>query len=437
VQLRLFQFAFPTHVLQVALLVLLVLCCCRAQPPNHAFLRYGEDRQLHISDGRVNVTLQALLEQLSTLAAGQAALLAGQSSLAAALAASQSTLTSGLSALTDEVCRWGRVESFQWVATQGARDWEPFSIDGQSFLAVANFFNGTSFSVNSQVLRFNGTMFVPFQFIPTQGAYDIEYFSIANQHYLAIANYHIGITSSLNSQIMRFNGSIFVPFQPIPTQGAFACRFFIIGSTSYLAVVDMVKAQILRFNGSAFVLAQRILSSDFVASSVDVFTVGNQTFLLAPDINSDLQILRFNGSSFVPFQSFQYVDLYSATGSEFFTIGTQSFLAIADDELQILQFNGSSFVPFQSILVGQIRGDPGYFSIGGRSYLAVGNSVNLLILQFNGRQFVSFLSIPAQAVSDVEFISIGAQGYLALAIPYNGTSYSANSQILRLVTPCF
>jgi hypothetical protein len=114
-------------------------------------------------------------------------------------------------------------------------DWEYFNIAGQPYLAVANYQQGTSSVINSEVFRFNGSFFAPFQTLVTQlvtqGASDWEYFTIAGESYLTVANYMN--KRGHQSQIFRYDGSTFVPFFSIP--GAADWEFFTMGDTSYLA----------------------------------------------------------------------------------------------------------------------------------------------------------------------------------------------------------
>ena len=46
-----------------------------------------------------------------------------------------------------------RFEIFQTISTQGAQDREFFTIDDESYLAVANFFNGTTRNLNSIIYK--------------------------------------------------------------------------------------------------------------------------------------------------------------------------------------------------------------------------------------------------------------------------------------------
>ena len=78
--------------------------------------------------------------------------------------------------------------TLQSILTNVALDWEYFSVNNQSFLVVANSYNGTSYNIDSQIFKFDGTRFVAFQSISTNGAFDWKYFSMKDENYLAVAN---------------------------------------------------------------------------------------------------------------------------------------------------------------------------------------------------------------------------------------------------------
>ena len=103
------------------------------------------------------------------------------------------------------------------------------------YLAVANTYIGqtSDFNINSKLYRWNGASFVEFQSIPTDGANDWEFFTIGSDHYLAVAN-----TYNYNSKLYRWNGASFVEFQSIPTNSAANdWEFFTIGSDSAIPVM--------------------------------------------------------------------------------------------------------------------------------------------------------------------------------------------------------
>jgi hypothetical protein len=438
--------------LRDALLALLALGCL-AQQDDSVFVGLDSNGELLLRDGSVSTTLRSLTAQLSALQAEQAALVA-------------------------EACMQGRLSVFQTIPTAGARDMDFFAIGGVSYLAVANRLNVSNNAANSLILRFDasstgagagGGSFVHFQTIPTLGARDWEHFTISNQSFLAVANLQDRSGSfSVNSEIFRFDGSTFVHFQSLPTIGANDFKFFTIGNQSYLAVASYLaidgtlsmESPIFRFNGSRFVFFQSVRTQ--AAWAWEFFTIGHESYLAVanhqetntdPTTNSSL--FRFNGTRFVPFQA---ILTQGARDWEFFTIDGQSYLAVANFfnstsysvNSQIFRWSGSSFVPFQSILTHGAH-DWDFFSVnnGQSYYLAVANSVqatsvgvdnfsiNSQIFRWSGSSFVSFQSVATQGAAHWEFFSVGGHSYLAVANERNATSWSVNSQIFRLRSPCF
>ncbi len=171
---------------------------------------------------------------------------------------------------------------FQSIPTERAWDWEPFTIDGDLYLAVAN-------AVSSRLYKWDGMSFVEFQTIPTNQAYDWELFTIGNSYYLAVANYKNGSTYNIDSTLYKWDGASFVEFQSIPTNGAIDWEFFTIGSEYYLALAN-------HYNGSTF--------------------------------NTDSKLYKWDGTSFIEFQS---IPTHGIWNWEFFTIGSDSYLAVAKD----------------------------------------------------------------------------------------------------------
>ena len=110
---------------------------------------------------------------------------------------------------------------FQSIPTNGAHDWQFFTIGSDHYLAVANYYNGSTYNIDSKLYRWDGTSFFEFQSIPTNGAVDWEFFTIGSVHYLALANHYNDSTYNIDSKLYRWDGTSFVDFQSIPTNGAF------------------------------------------------------------------------------------------------------------------------------------------------------------------------------------------------------------------------
>ncbi|KAB1283355.1 Thrombospondin-type laminin G domain and EAR repeat-containing protein [Camelus dromedarius] len=126
----------------------------------------------------------------------------------------------------------GCFQLFQSFLTFGAADWEVFHIGERIFLAVANSHsydvemqvqNG-SYVINSVIYELNVTAqtFVRFQEILTCSALDWEFFSVGEDYFLVVANSFDGTTFSVNSIIYRWQGyEGFVAVHSLPT---FGCR---------------------------------------------------------------------------------------------------------------------------------------------------------------------------------------------------------------------
>ena len=129
---------------------------------------------------------------------------------------------------------------FQIIQTHGASDWESFVIGDETYLAVANTQTNSSHNINSIIYKWDdtSTSFIEVQSIPTNAAYDWESFFINNETYLAVANDYNGSTSNVDSKIYKWNGSSFVEEQAILTHGAYDWESFVIDNETYLAVAN-------------------------------------------------------------------------------------------------------------------------------------------------------------------------------------------------------
>ena len=106
------------------------------------------------------------------------------------------------------------------------------------YLAVANYYDGSGYNVDSKIYKWNGTDFTEFQSLSTSAAQDWEFFIIGSSEYLVVANYYNGSTFSLNSTVYTWNGSSFVEYQYIPTNGAYDWEFFNFNGYDYLVVAN-------------------------------------------------------------------------------------------------------------------------------------------------------------------------------------------------------
>ncbi|XP_040213347.1 thrombospondin-type laminin G domain and EAR repeat-containing protein [Rana temporaria] len=197
---------------------------------------------------------------------------------------------------------------YQSIQTYSARDWEAFHIDGETFLAVANHREGNNHNINSVIYKWNSSngLFEINQTISTSGAYDWEFFSIGPYSFLVVANTFNGTSTNVQSHIYIWLGSAFRSFQSIMTFGASDWEFFRIQDRFFLAVANSHN-----------------------------YTVGIKT--QKPEeyaINSVIYELNITAQQFVKFQD---VLTYSAVDWEFFTVGEDYFLVVANS------YDGNSF----------------------------------------------------------------------------------------------
>ncbi|XP_039706215.1 thrombospondin-type laminin G domain and EAR repeat-containing protein, partial [Pteropus medius] len=319
---------------------------------------------------------------------------------------------------TSAIYRWtdGKFAAYQDLRTHQAQSWRHFTIGRQVFLAVANFHaneKGQEFSViykwSQRRLRF-----APYQRVPTHSARDWEAFEVAGEHFLAVANHREGDDHNIDSVIYKWNPRtrLFEPNQTIATSGAYDWEFFAVGPYSFLAVANA-------FNGT----------STKVHSHLYVWLVG----------------------SFRLFQSFL---TFGAADWEVFRIGERVFLAVAnshsyDVEVQTqsdsyvinsviyeLNVTAQTFVKFQEILTCSAL-DWEFFSVGEDYFLVVANSfdgntfsVNSVIYRWQGYEgFVAVHRLPTFGCRDWETFRTAAGSYLIYS-----SAKEPLSRVLRLRT---
>ncbi|XP_035806234.2 thrombospondin-type laminin G domain and EAR repeat-containing protein-like isoform X2 [Amphiprion ocellaris] len=234
---------------------------------------------------------------------------------------------------------------FQTLKTHCARDWEAFSIHRHTYLAVANHRQGNNnHTINSVIYKWNGLAksFEVHQLLPTSGAYDWEFFMVGPYHFLVVANAFDGVTTSVDSVIYVWINGSFQVFQTIKTFCATDWEMFQIGSRVFLVVANGHR---LHGNGPS------------------QYT-----------INSTIYELDIGGQLFVRFQD---IVTYSAVDWEFFSLGEEYFLVVANS------FNGESY------------------------------SLNSILYRWQGYEgFVPIHWLPTIGCSDWEFFSSKGESYL-------------------------
>ena len=89
-------------------------------------------------------------------------------------------------------------------------------------MAIANYYDG-SYKQNSVIYKWSMARFEEFQVISTNGASGVKFFTIEGEHYKAVVEYYDGNTYSIDSFVYKRKQGRFVKYQNIGTDGARAC----------------------------------------------------------------------------------------------------------------------------------------------------------------------------------------------------------------------
>ena len=274
-------------------------------------------------------------------------------------------------------------ELFQEIDTKGARGWTHFQIGARHFLAVANFHNAGSYLVTSAVFCYNDTLasFEVFQEFETQGAADWEHIEIDNDHLLVLANHHGDNGDSATSTVYRYNNATdaFEFFQDLYTNTALDLEHFVLGDTTYLLVANLYVTQstLYQYNHSVeqFDVFQEF---DTVgAAEWEHMRINGQDYLAVAnhgDSNSPEQaseIFRYNNATH-RFDLFQQIDTVSAIEWEHFHIGNTDFLALCGVNSAVYRYSDNEQI-FELVQQVDTNGCAGWdhFTIGGADFLAL------------------------------------------------------------------
>ena len=117
--------------------------------------------------------------------------------------------------------------------TYGARDVKSFKMNGQIFLAIANFEDDPK----TNIFKWNGNAFVSFQSVRTYRAIAWHSFVMCGQTFLGVAN------NRGKSVVYQATGSGFVKYQEFSTQGAHGMTSFVHRGHTYLVVANALSGQ--------------------------------------------------------------------------------------------------------------------------------------------------------------------------------------------------
>ena len=273
---------------------------------------------------------------------------------------------------------------------------EYFKIGDQHYLAVANHYDGTSYRQNSVIYQWSLSQeqFVVFQSIETFGANSFDFFEITNEQFLAISNYYDGSSYSINSYIYKWNSNKFEKIQDIATERAVNTETFVISNETFIAFAshgqyhfspqnqDSVQSAVFKWSGQQFVKLQSFQT--YGVRDVKSFSDNGSTFLAfanyrrGEERNINSPIYKWNGSHFVLFHS---IPTRGAVALHPFMMCSQTFLGVANHFNNENGFNIMSvvyrvsqeqFIEYQEIPTQGAFGLTS-FQYKGHTYLAVAN----------------------------------------------------------------
>lgn len=327
----------------------------------------------------------------------------------------------------------------QQLPTTGGFGIDHSGINGDIYLGISNRREGDDFSVDSEVFKWDGSLFNYFQSIATVTGSDMEFFELNGERYLAVANASGGF-----SKLYQWNGSQFVPVQDLRSglnalkHIEFNGQHFLFGSgDSTLTPVAY------RWNGSLF---QAIQSGDLLnigfTEHVDAFQIGTTLYAVfgvtttstssSPHTNS--RILQWTGSRFVHTQTIPTV---RAQGVEAFEMNGETYLAIANHgpindnqaDSTIYKWNGSQFNSIQSVATRSGHSWK-HFHSEGVDYLALAEGGNpARFFYWDGTQFVHFRTIEHLGFWEFDFVDTGLKRLLVGSFYGEGTTFLEPSYV--------
>lgn len=236
----------------------------------------------------------------------------------------------------------------QQYAGFASKNWHQFTIGERHFLALANGVTAeegkAQASPHSWIYEWNGQEFVKFQEIPTQWAYSWESFTLDGETFLAIAD-HIQ-----NSCLYRWDGKRFVEFQQFAGGGGRAFAAFQIQGEHYLAWARIDADSLLyRWNGSEYVVVQRFAEPG--GRNFTPFTVHGETYLFLtrfitgtrdqPQVQLLSPLYRWQQGQFVQVQQ---IPTSGGVNAHFFELQGEPHLAVANSLSQDLRFRVDSII---------------------------------------------------------------------------------------------
>ena len=240
--------------------------------------------------------------------------------------------------LNSIIYKWSRsqFEVFQVFPTNGASGLKFFTIDGEHYLAVAEFHDRSTHSIDSAVYKWKKGRFEKYQNIPTHGGVACDSIVIANKTHLVFSNqYHPQKKYNLESTVYKWSGGNFLKFQAVQSYGTFCTKFFRVNGHVFLAFASyckgssptqVTKSPLFKWDGSKFTLFQEIPTSG--AMELCPFEMNGEVFLAVANYRGDSSVVyKASGARFTHYQDLK---TQGARGVHFFVDEGQKYLVFAN-----------------------------------------------------------------------------------------------------------
>ena len=277
-------------------------------------------------------------------------------------------------------------------------------------------------AAESRIYVWRDSEFVEFQSIPTSFASGLEHFTIDNETYLAVANHRnlsvpYGASSSYvaESRIYVWNGSAFEEFQSFATDGAESLKFFEVGGAKYLAVAansnslsGVVAYRWTGAKGAALGLWQHLAGERTI--SVEFFSFNGESYLAAA-MDSINKIYKWE-SSHSMFQDLQTIVADRAHGCMAFEVSNVQYLVLANLNEQpphLYAWNGSSFEHILDVGTTSAYSSQ-FFGISGTAYLAVAAAGGYQVFEFRLPTSSSSSTTATRTTTKAALGALGASG---------------------------
>ena len=188
------------------------------------------------------------------------------------------------------IYKWkdNQFEKFQEIGTERTgHESTAFVINNETFLAFANYDNSQQgHAVHSTVFKWSGNSFVKLQSLQTYGAIDVKSFNINGDTFLAFANYWDGSNYNIDSFIYKWDGSKFVLFQSIPTHKASTWNPFVMCGQKFLGLANYNDKSVkYRYSGKQFTQYQEISTQG--ARGMTSFEYRGHTYLAIANLKNN------------------------------------------------------------------------------------------------------------------------------------------------------